>query len=133
MLQEKPFDEWLAENMPKIRQMIAFSQERMSDQPAELANQMSQACAYQARAGYLLADAKSYLTHERARHMSQIAKDLSELSVPEKKIILEDKTRDIQRLFDQLEVVCKSLSEMTYACMNLRRSQARETPVYAEG
>jgi hypothetical protein len=127
-----PFEAWLGENAGEIEQAQAFSTDRLSDVPGELAAQLSRAQSEYPRMGYLLADAEAYLIQAEAVATLEIAKSHDYLAAPERRAVMKDRIKDVKRVRDVLEVTVVALKQKSFAIMNTRNFMAAERPLSSE-
>ena len=73
--------------------------------------------------GKLLADAESYLTHEKAKSMFNALGDPRELNSKQVDLVVKDDTRAVQRLVDGLAVTNRSIQNRVFGLMNANRSR----------
>lgn len=74
-------------------------------------------------ANRLLADANTFLTQAQAQAVLSIKAKYPDNSADERKILIKDAIRDIQRLVDGIEVTARGISNRRYLAMNQNRSR----------
>jgi len=122
MTKEKTLDEWIQANEDELEQIIAFSKAGLPDDAGGLHNELSRAQQELGRAGAFLADAESYVVQAEAAATLAVRKTHGELTAAERRAIVKDSIRHVQRLSDSLRVVVSALKTKAYALMNLNRS-----------
>lgn len=119
-LNELPkLDEWLARNAGEIEEMIAFSKRNIQPNAAQLNEVGADLGAKAATAGYLLADVEVYLIAAKAQALREMPDDLGPTG---SKVYIEDRTKDLRRLRDNLRVLCRTLKGLSISICSIRKS-----------
>ena len=113
-----PFEEWLARNSAEIADMIEFSKCNLQPSASELNEAGADINAKAANAGFLLADAEVYLIGAKAQALRDMPDDLGPTG---SKVYIEDKTKELRRLRDNLRTICRTLKSMAIACCSVRK------------
>lgn len=123
-LGEQSLEDWFEENQDEILQLQAFATSDMPDEPSKLALDLSRASRDGARAGFMLADAESFVLKAQASATVNIAQKWPEMNANEKKILAkaDDNYLKVTKIRDYLEVIVSSLKSRVYLGMNYRRS-----------
>ena len=122
------FDSWLDDNLVEIEMVQSILADRLSDNPSILAEQLSKAEAWHARATSLLADSNAYLDlAERAALADRNDHDTD----------LDRRTRQRaavsqeRRLRDILDGLCKSIETRLILGMSMLKRNAGERTDWA--
>lgn len=118
------FESWWNENKDELAQAQAFSVASMSDEPAVMGQELSRANSEQARMGFLLVDANSFVNKAEATAMMRVRQEYADLSAAERKVLsrADDQYLQAVRLRDTLEIIVNALKSKSMAYMNLRRT-----------
>lgn len=73
-------------------------------------------------AGLQLSQVQYFLTGETAKSVMSHKTECPELSAKERDLMVKDHVKDIQRLYDRLDVLCHSLNIRIRSQLNARRS-----------
>lgn len=71
----------------------------------------------------LLADAQTFVTQAQAQAILMIKAKYPDNSADERRVLVKDAIRDVQRLADGIEVTARGISNRRYLAMNQNRSR----------
>ena len=101
------FTEWHQKNLPEVSHVADLLAQPLSDESSELIEQLSELEAWNARCGYWLSEANSYLSKFEYAYLGEKGDRTEE----ERKIKNKFDTSDYRRVRDQLEVLCDSIKQ----------------------
>lgn len=123
MAEEKTLDQWLEAFSPRFAALYAYAKSPLPNDPGERSVDIESAIHHGDEAGRLKADAESYLTQAMAQAVLT-CKDLNPgLTANERKLLVKDGVRKIQRLVDGLTVTERSIKDRIYAAFNANKSR----------
>ena len=116
------FTEWLESTQARRDELDAYAR---SPLPIgnDAAGEINTLIAAEDDASRLLADAQTFLTQATAQAVLAIKTKYPDNSADERKILVKDSVRDIQRLTDGIEVTARAMSNRRYLHMNAARSR----------
>lgn len=114
--------EWLQATENRRADLESYGRSKLPFDIGERHVDMDKAIESTDDAGRLLADAESYLSHEKAQAMFDVLKD-EDLSAKEREIAIKDRVRMTQRIVDGIKVTVRTLNNRIYAIMNANRSR----------
>lgn len=116
------FDEWLSQTQARRDDLAEYARS-----PLPIGNdshgEVNTLIAAEDDAQRLLADAQTYLTQATAVAVLFIKGKYPENSADERRILVKDAVRDIQRLVDGIEVTARAMSSRRFLSMNINRSR----------
>lgn len=116
------FEEWLSQTQKRRDELDAYARS-----PIPIGNdshgEVNTLIKCEDDAQRLLADAQTYLTQATAQAVLRIKREYDENSADERRILVKDAVRDIQRLVDGITVTAKAMSNRRYLHMNTNRSR----------
>ena len=118
-----PLPEWLATHGPEIAEAIEFCRCLLDPAPDKLNAAGAEINAKAANMGFLLADAEAYLVAEKARSLKNLEEDVGPTAA---KVSMENDTKDLRRLRDQLKVAVRSLRSLSISVCSVRKSQGAQ-------
>ena len=115
-------EEWLEQTQERRTELDAYAR---SPLPIgnDSAGEINTLIAAEDNAQRLLADAQTYLTQAMAQAVLRIKREFDENSADERRILVKDAVRDIQRLVDGIAVTARAMSNRRYLHMNQNRSR----------
>lgn len=120
---EITFDDWLGMTEEKRAELLKFSISEMPKDAGERHTEIEKAIQLASDAGAMLADAEGFLTHATAKEVFSVRKEHDDLTADERKAIVRDRVRDIQRLCDGLSVTHRAIQSRIYAVQNANRAR----------
>lgn len=119
---KETFEAWLTRTQKQRDALFAYSKTPMPTDAGERTADIDKSLRAAEAAGEQCADAQYFLTQATAQAILT-ARDLSpDLLAKERDIMVKDSVKDIQRLYDYLDVLCKVLNSRVRAGCNARRS-----------
>lgn len=122
MTKELSFDDWITQTQARRDELADYARS-----PLPIGNdsrgEIDTLIAAEDDAQRLLADAQTYLTQATAVAVLFIKGKYPENSADERRILVKDAVRDIQRLADGIEVTARAMSNRRYLHMNAARSR----------
>ena len=115
-----PLEEWLNHHRDEITEIIEFSKCHLDPAPEQLNEAGADINSRAALSGYFLSDCEAYLVEAKAHALKAMPDDLGPTA---QKIFLEDRTKEIRRLRDNLRVVVRSLRSLSISICSVRKSQ----------
>lgn len=116
------FPDWLTQTQARRDELDAYARS-----PLPIGNdshgEINTLIAAEDDAQRLLADAQTYLTQATAVAVLFIKGRYPDNSADERRILVKDAVRDIQRLTDGIEVTARAMSNRRYLHMNAARSR----------
>ena len=112
-------DRWLSDHGKEIADAIEFCRCTLDPTPERLNELSAEVNAMSANLGYLLSDCESYLVGEKARAIKDMPEDLGPTS---QKAFVEDRTKDLRRLRDNLKVTVRSLRSISINIFGIRKA-----------
>jgi hypothetical protein len=116
------FDEWLAQTQDRRDELDAYARS-----PLPIGNdshgEINTLIAAEDDAQRLLADAQTFLTQATAQAVLRIKREYDENSADERRILVKDAVRSVQRIVDGIEVTARAMSNRRYLHMNAARSR----------
>lgn len=116
------FDQWLEQTQARRDELDAFARS-----PLPVGNdafgEYNTLIAAEDDAQRLLADAQTFLTQATAKAVLTIKTKYPDNSADERKILVKDSVRDIQRLVDGIEVTARAMGSRRFLSMNINRSR----------
>ena len=131
------FSQWLADWSDEIEQAQAFSTSSLPSSASEIQTDLNRTTSSYPRMGEFLADVDQYILTLRAHYTLAVRRDqeYSDLSAPERKVIVEAKLAEVIRVRDILGVTCRALQDRRWSLTGQRafeREALRMTP-HGEG
>lgn len=115
---------WYEKNQAEIDHVYRILQERLSDEPEAMIEQVKDCEAWKARMGYLLAEATTWL--ERASHFFMPVGEKKEF---ERRAELKDKVAEIREIKEKIEALVDSIdSRISAVQSNLKYESQKSTP-----
>lgn len=120
---DKSLEEWLECFSPRFAALYAYAKSPLPNDIGERHNDIEKAIHFGDEVGRLLADAESYLTQHTAQAVLLVKEQHGDLNADERKTIIKDTVRKIQRLVDGLAVTERSIKDRVYVGLNANRSR----------
>ncbi len=116
--------EWIDENKDEVLKMQEFATSDLPENPVMLALDLSRAARYGARAGFMLAEAESFVLKAHAAAVVEVRHLHSSMTAEERRVMAKAEPTYLQvvLLRDNLAVIVSSLKTRCYVSMNARRS-----------
>jgi hypothetical protein len=121
-LNEQNFEEWLEKTQANRDELFAYSKTEMPTDAGERTKDIDRSLRSAEAAGLMLSDCQFFLTMNTAQMYT--AADLAGQgnNAKEREILVKDAVKDVQRLYDYLEILTRTLNTRVRAGMNARRS-----------
>lgn len=121
MTTEISFEDWLFQSQARRDELAEFVR---SPLPIgnDAAGELSTLILAEDDAQRMLADVHTFLTQAQAKAVLDIKTRYPENSADERRILVKDAIRDIQRLADGIEVTARGISNRRFLTMNAARA-----------
>jgi len=120
---ELTLDEWLASTAERREELISYSKSELPKDAGERHTDIEKAIQNASDAGSLLADAEGFLAHATAKAVLEIRRIHDDLDANERKALVKDAVRDVQRLVDGIAVTHRAIQSRIFANMNAGRTR----------
>ena len=121
MAEERSLESWITAFSPRFEALYAFAKSPLPVDVGERQVDIERAIHLGDECGRLLADCKSYLTQHTAQAVLSVKTTYDKLNADERKMLVKDAVRKIQRLVDGLEITERAIKERVYVHMNANR------------
>ncbi len=115
-------EEWLISTVQVRAKIIKAGKEALPSDAGERHLDLDRAIQLSEECGNLLADAESYLIQHTAKETLTAKTEFPGLSADERKIMIKDKVKHIQRLCDGIAVAGRAIRDRIYVGMNANRA-----------
>lgn len=106
------FHIWVVSKREELDHVFSLLGQRMSDEPIELIQDLTEAESWAARCGVMLAEAQSHLDHAIYFYMpKKEAEGQAHKTEAERKAEVDDKVREIREMRNRIESLCDALKQ----------------------
>lgn len=123
MTAELSLVEWLEQTRARREELDAYGRSPLPTDAGERHMDLEAAIQNGDDAGRLRADAESFLSQYLAQAVMKFSQRRDEFTADERKALVRDSVRDIQRLVDGLTVTERTIKSRIFAAMNANRSR----------
>ena len=116
--------EWLTQTQTRRDELAEYGASPLPLEAGERHMDLEKAIQNGDDAGRLLADIQSFLTQATAQAVLDVRSSFDQLGADERKLLVKNKVRDIQRIADGLAVTQSSIRSRIFSTLNANRSRS---------
>jgi len=117
------FTEWIEQTQARRDELVELCRSQIDTDSGVRHGDLDRSIQNADDAGRLRADAEAFLVQATAQAVLAYSKRRDEFTADERKALVRDSVRDVQRLVDGLTVTERTIKNRIYALMNLNRSR----------
>lgn len=118
----KEFLDWLTQTQAKRDSLCEYGLSQVPQDGIERGQDMDRAISMCDNACRLLADAESFLTHAKAQAVLSIKEKYPDFTARERERLEADTVKDVQRIYDGLEITTRTIKSRIFSAMNKNRA-----------